>query len=109
MARSGDIPERDPSLSHSDDGHSHSHGLVDPSILRSREGIKAVSISLAVLLVAALAQTAIFVLSGRVALLADLISQLRRRTDSDPTRHRVLFSALSGARSSLVLRSSSRS
>ena len=73
MARSGDIPERDPSLSHSDDGHSHSHGLVDPSIVRSREGVKAVSISLAVLLVAALAQTAIFVLSGSVALLADLI------------------------------------
>jgi cation diffusion facilitator family transporter len=55
------------------DGHGHSHGLVDPSITRSREGVKAVSASLAVLLVAALVQTAIYILSGSVALLADLI------------------------------------
>ena len=41
--------------------------------MRSREGVKAVSASLAVLLVAALAQTAIYLLSGSVALLADLI------------------------------------
>jgi cation diffusion facilitator family transporter len=53
--------------------HGHSHGLVDRSIVRSREGVKAVSISLAVLGIAALAQTVVFVLSGSVALLADLI------------------------------------
>jgi cation diffusion facilitator family transporter len=53
--------------------HGHSHGLVDRSIVRSREGIKAVSISLAVLGVAAGIQLAIFTLSGSVALLADLI------------------------------------
>jgi len=59
---------------HHDHGeHGHSHGLVDRSIVRSREGVKAVSISLAVLGVAAAAQLAIFVLSGSVALLADLI------------------------------------
>lgn len=58
---------------HHHHGHGHSHGLLDPSIVRSREGVKAVSASLAVLLVAALAQTAIYVLSGSVALLADLI------------------------------------
>jgi len=55
------------------DGHGHSHGLVDRSIIRSREGVKAVSISLAVLGVAAGIQLAIFTLSGSVALLADLI------------------------------------
>jgi divalent metal cation (Fe/Co/Zn/Cd) transporter len=54
-------------------GHGHSHGLVDRSIVRSREGVKAVSISLVVLALAAAAQVAIFVLSGSVALLADLI------------------------------------
>jgi cation diffusion facilitator family transporter len=54
-------------------GHGHSHGLVDPSIVRSREGVRTVSISLAVLTVAAIAQTAVFVASGSVALLADLI------------------------------------
>lgn len=53
--------------------HGHSHGLVDPSIVRSREGVRAVSVSLGILLATALAQTAIFVLSDSVALLADLI------------------------------------
>jgi divalent metal cation (Fe/Co/Zn/Cd) transporter len=53
--------------------HGHSHGLIDDSIKRSREGVRAVSISLAVLGAAAVAQTLIFVLSGSVALLADLI------------------------------------
>jgi cation diffusion facilitator family transporter len=53
--------------------HGHSHGLVDRSIVRSREGVKAVALSLAVLGVAAGAQLAIFVVSGSVALLADLI------------------------------------
>jgi len=53
--------------------HGHSHGLVDRSIVRSRAGVRAVLISLAVLTVAAVVQVAIFVLSGSVALLADLI------------------------------------
>ena len=53
--------------------HGHSHGLVDPSIIRSREGVKAVSLSLALLGATALVQVVIFVLSGSVALLADLI------------------------------------
>jgi cation diffusion facilitator family transporter len=53
--------------------HGHSHGLVDRSILRSREGVKTVAIALAVLAVAAGAQTLIFAVSGSVALLADLI------------------------------------
>ncbi|MBV9336754.1 MAG: cation diffusion facilitator family transporter [Solirubrobacterales bacterium] len=53
--------------------HGHSHGLIDESIKRSREGVRAVLISLGVLGVAAVAQTVVFVLSGSVALLADLI------------------------------------
>jgi cation diffusion facilitator family transporter len=58
---------------HRHGAHGHSHGLVDPSIVRSRAGVKAVAISLAVLVVAALVQVIIFVLSHSVALLADLI------------------------------------
>lgn len=53
--------------------HGHSHGLVDDSIKRSREGINAVLLSLAVLGLAAIAQTVVFVFSGSIALLADLI------------------------------------
>lgn len=53
--------------------HGHSHGLVDESIKRSREGIRAVSLSLVVLGLAAIAQTLVFVASGSIALLADVI------------------------------------
>jgi cation diffusion facilitator family transporter len=53
--------------------HGHSHGLVDPSIKRSRAGLRAVLLSLAVLGLTALAQMAVFAASGSVALLADLI------------------------------------
>jgi cation diffusion facilitator family transporter len=54
-------------------GHGHSHGLVDRSIVRSRDGVRTVSISLAVLGATAGLQAAIFALTGSVALLADLI------------------------------------
>jgi divalent metal cation (Fe/Co/Zn/Cd) transporter len=68
------VGAQDDSHGHDDlHGHDHSHGLVDRSIVRSHEGVKAVSISLAVLALAAGAQVAIFVLAGSVALLADLI------------------------------------
>jgi cation diffusion facilitator family transporter len=58
---------------HDEHGHGHSHGLIDRSITRSREGLRTVSISLGVLLVTAAVQTVIFVATGSVALLADLI------------------------------------
>jgi cation diffusion facilitator family transporter len=58
---------------HHGDGHGHTHGMVDPAIARSRDGVRAVAVSLAVLATAALAQTAIFAASGSVALLADVI------------------------------------
>jgi cation diffusion facilitator family transporter len=59
--------------SHHSHRHSHSHGLVDDSIKRSREGVRAVAIALAVLGLTAAVQALIFVASGSVALLADLI------------------------------------
>jgi cation diffusion facilitator family transporter len=77
-----EAPEREHEHEHEHDhdhdhdhrhGHGHSHGLIDPSIKRSRAGVRAVLISLGVLGLAAVAQAVIFVLSGSVALLADLI------------------------------------
>jgi divalent metal cation (Fe/Co/Zn/Cd) transporter len=53
--------------------HGHTHGRVDPSIVRSRAGVRAVAISLGVLGLTAAIQIAVFMLSGSVALLADLI------------------------------------
>ena len=60
-------------LDHEHEGHGHSHGLVDRSILRSRAGIRAVSWSLAILTVTALAQAFVYSRTLSVALLADLI------------------------------------
>jgi cation diffusion facilitator family transporter len=58
---------------HGDGGHGHTHGLVDRSIVRSREGVEAVALSLLVLGLAAVAQLLVFLLTHSVALLADLI------------------------------------
>ena len=58
---------------HDHNEHGHSHGLVDPSIIRSRAGIRAVSWSLGLLTVTALAQAFIYSRTLSVALLADLI------------------------------------
>ena len=55
------------------DGHGHSHGLVARSIVSSRAGIRAVSWSLLVLLITTVLQGVVFLLTGSVALLADLI------------------------------------
>ena len=54
-------------------GHDHSHGLLDESIKRSREGLRAVGLALLILTLTAIAQTVIYVASGSIALLADLI------------------------------------
>ena len=51
----------------------HSHGLVHDSIKRSREGLRAVALALLVLALTAAAQTLVFIASGSVALLADLV------------------------------------
>ena len=58
---------------HPHDGHGHSHGLVDPSIRRSREGLRVVGISLGLLAITAGAQAAIYITTNSIALLADLI------------------------------------
>jgi cation diffusion facilitator family transporter len=58
---------------HAHDAHDHSHGLVHDSIKRSRDGVRAVVLALAVLGLAAGAQALVYAASGSVALLADLI------------------------------------
>jgi cation diffusion facilitator family transporter len=63
------VPAHDPDHDH----HGHSHGLVDESIKRSKDGVRAVALALVILGVTAAAQMVIFALSGSVALLADLI------------------------------------
>jgi cation diffusion facilitator family transporter len=66
-------PARDTGRPHSNHAHGHSHGLVDPTIKRSRDGLRVVAISLALLAITAAVQTAIYVATDSIALLADLI------------------------------------
>lgn len=56
--------------------HGHSHGLVDPSIRRARGGLRVVAVALLVLAATAALQAAVYVATGSVALLADLIHNI---------------------------------
>lgn len=58
---------------HGAEAHRHSHGLVADSVKRSREGVRAVVLALLVLGLTSVAQLLVFLASGSVALLADLI------------------------------------
>jgi cation diffusion facilitator family transporter len=53
--------------------HGHTHGLIDPMIKRSRAGLRATGLALLVLGLTAAIQTVVFIASGSIALLADLI------------------------------------
>lgn len=55
------------------DHGSHTHGMIDPSLATSQRGIWAITWSFVGLLVTALLQVAVVLLSGSVALLADTI------------------------------------
>jgi cation diffusion facilitator family transporter len=83
---------------HAGHDQDHSHGLVDRSVLRSRAGIKAVTISLAVLTVTAAAQTAIYVLVLSVALLADLIHNFGDALTAIPLGLAFFFRSVRGER-----------
>jgi cation diffusion facilitator family transporter len=63
----------DPHDHRDEHAHGHSHGLVDETVKRSREGVRAVTLALAILGSAAAVQALVFALSGSLALLADLI------------------------------------
>ena len=78
--------------------HDHSHGLVDRSILRSRAGIKAVSLSLAVLTLTAVAQAFIYSRTLSVALLADLIHNFGDALTAIPLGLAFFFRSLRGER-----------
>ena len=53
--------------------HDHAHPLEDPVVLRSRDGLRTVILTLTGLAITAAIQLVIYLMSGSVALLADLI------------------------------------
>jgi cation diffusion facilitator family transporter len=60
-------------MAHPHDSHGHTHGVVDPSIVTSERGIWAIKWSFVGLMITALLQVAVVILSSSVALLADTI------------------------------------
>jgi cation diffusion facilitator family transporter len=81
-----------------DDYGEHAHGLVDRSILRSRAGIRAVSWSLAILTVTAVAQAFIYSRTLSVALLADLIHNFGDALTAIPLGLAFFFRSVKGER-----------
>src|SRR5215216_3906900 len=61
---------------HSHEEHGHTHGTIDPTILTTGRGIRAVKWSFVVLFATTLIQITIFYFSNSVALLADTIHNL---------------------------------
>lgn len=72
--------------SHSEEtaGHSHTHGVVDPSIASTHRGIWAVKWSFVGLIVTALLQVTVVAFTGSVALLADTIHNFADASTSIP-------------------------
>jgi cation diffusion facilitator family transporter len=81
-----------------DDEHEHSHGLVDRSILRSHAGIRAVSWSLGILTITAVAQAFIYTRTLSVALLADLIHNFGDALTAIPLGLAFFFRSAKGER-----------
>ena len=65
-------------------GPGHTHGVVDPSIATTSEGIRAVKTSFLILAVTAALQMVVVYLSGSVALLADTIHNIGDATTALP-------------------------
>src|SRR5215207_294948 len=72
MARNSSRAEH-PHAHKGHEGHDHSHGAVDPSLVASERGIWAVKWSFIGLLITPLVQVVVVLLSGSVALLSDTI------------------------------------
>jgi cation diffusion facilitator family transporter len=79
-------------------GHGHSYGLVDRSIVRSRAGIRAVSVSLVVLTSTAVVQSVIYARTLSVALLADLIHNFGDAATAIPLGLAFFFRSVRGER-----------
>jgi cation diffusion facilitator family transporter len=91
--------QHDHGNSHSHDGqHGHTHGLVDESIVRSRAGVRAVSISFGVLLITSLIQVWLYGASHSVALLADTIHNAGDALTAIPLGLAFLFQSKKGER-----------
>lgn len=65
-------------------GHGHTHGVIDPSLTTSDRGIWAIKWSFVILAITAVLQFVVVLLSGSVALLADMIHNVGDATTAIP-------------------------
>lgn len=77
-----------------DANHSHTHGIVDPGIASSAKGLWAIKWSFVGLMVTALLQVIVVVLSGSVALLADTIHNFGDAATAIPLGIAFMFAKL---------------
>lgn len=69
---------------HGQGGHGHTHGVIDPSLTNSDRGIWAIKWSFVILVITAAFQFVIVLMSGSVALLADMIHNVADATTAIP-------------------------
>ena len=69
---------------HGDGEHGHTHGVIDPSIATTAQGIWAIKWSFAILAITAVLQLVVVYVSGSVALLADTIHNFGDATTAIP-------------------------
>jgi cation diffusion facilitator family transporter len=79
-----DHPHGHGSHGHEAHGHGHTHGVIDPSIASTAEGMWAIKWSFAILAITAALQMAVVYVSGSVALLADTIHNIGDATTAIP-------------------------
>ena len=69
---------------HGAGGHGHTHGVIDSSLTNSDRGIWAIKWSFVILAITAAFQLVIVLISGSVALLADMIHNVADATTAIP-------------------------
>src|SRR3989338_6107701 len=80
---------------HSHDyGHAHSHGVIDPSIVTHERGLWAVKWSFIMLMITAVLQLVIVIVSNSVGLLADTIHNFGDAATAIPLGIAFLFARL---------------
>lgn len=69
---------------HDNGGHGHTHGVIDPTIATTTDGIRAIKWSFVILGITATLQIGVVYISGSVALLADTIHNFGDATTAIP-------------------------
>lgn len=79
-----DSHKDDSTHDHIEQGHHHTHGVIDPSIATSERGVWAIKWSFVGLMATALLQVIVVLISGSVALMADTIHNFGDATTAIP-------------------------